>query len=77
MNCNLNVGAYTLSMYCASVFAFHKFIMSFEKLLFQMCEGFHFRKIVNCSSVNCISWIYSSSASSNSTKNFLNLIRVS
>jgi hypothetical protein len=72
-----DVAAYALRTYCASVFSFHIFGMSLEKPLFQICEGFRFRKIVGCFSVDCITWMYSSSVSFNSTRKSSKVIKSS
>jgi len=72
-----DVATYELSTYCTSVFVFHIFGMSLTKLLFQMCEGFRFRKIVGCFSADCITCMYSSSVSFSSIKKSLKLIKLS
>jgi hypothetical protein len=72
-----HVATYALRTYCAFVFAFHIIGMSLEKLLFQICESFHLRKIVGCLSVDCITWMYSSSVRFSSTMKFLKLIQSS
>jgi hypothetical protein len=72
-----NVARYALRTYCASIFAFHITDMSLEKLLFQIWESFRLRKIVGCSSVDCMAWMYSSSVRFSSVKKSLKFINSS
>ena len=72
-----DIVAYALRKYCASIFAFHIIGMSLEKLLFQICESFRLRKIVGCLSVDCITWMYSSSVRFSYAKKSSKLIKSS
>jgi hypothetical protein len=72
-----DIATYALRTYYASVFAFHIIGMSLEKLLFQICEIFRLRKIFGCLSVDCITWMYSSSVRFSYAKKSSKLIKSS
>jgi hypothetical protein len=72
-----DAATYALRTYCTSVFAFHIIGMSLEKLLFQICESFRLRKILGCLSVDCITWMYSSSVRFSSAKKSSKIIKSS